>query len=112
MPLNRPDAETLRQALACHQDNPPADPQQARFLDRVAAHLDALLARESAQRDDFISQENAALDSLAGGHDAATLQAFCETLAGGIDSDALARHIDTLLPLAQAKLAIDNPRYR
>lgn len=112
MPLNQPSAEALRDALARYHTAPPADPEQARFLDRVAAHLTALLEREAAQHDAFTATENAALDKLAGGHDAATLQTLCETLAGGIDTAALARHIDTLLPVAEAKLAIDNPRYR
>ena len=136
MPLDRPTAGELRRVLdhhAAHRDGLPS----AAFLDRVAAHLEAILAREQAclavvddesptppdapaggaavtVADVCVRQEAARLQQLLGVMGTAEVlhRRLCGQIREGLvdwRDPALMAHLRLSV---DAKLAIDNPRYK
>lgn len=113
MPLDRPTAIEIRRVLDYHQahrDNLPS----AVFADRVAAHLEMILVREQAEASRLLTDEQARLQAMLGieGTGACLHRTLCEQIRCGArdwHDPALLAH---LRMTAEAKLAIDNPRYK
>ena len=114
MPINRPFASELKTAIEQYRENPDSDPRVDGYYQKILAHLEALLARESELGDAFASGEAARLTSTAAllnlPDDA--LETVCTRLAGGKLDDVLPVIVELWLPLAREKLEIDSPRYR
>lgn len=113
MPLNRPDRVSLQQAIDAHRSAPPEDAAVARFHDRIASHLEKLIAREDRLAAAFAQTETRLLaDFIAQPADQQDANAqLCQRLDNGLAEATLSRLIPALLEIAEHKLAIDNPRY-
>lgn len=113
MPLDRPNAIEIRRVLdhhVAHRDTLPS----ATFADRVAAHLETILVREQAEASRLLAEEQARLQAMLGreGDVDCLHQTLCEQIRCGVkdwqDPDLMAH----LSATVEAKLAIDNPRYK
>jgi hypothetical protein len=120
MPLDRPSADEIRRVLDHHAAHCDALPSRA-FADRVAAHLEAILAREqtptgsgSSAASQLLVEEQVRLQRILGCEGSAEL--LHRRLCGQIRCGALDwRDPGLMAHLRQwvdAKLAIDNPRYK
>jgi hypothetical protein len=113
MPLNRPHARELQQAIEHYRQRPDPDPRVDEYYGKVIAHLEALLEREKALAVAFAHQEKVAMEQLAAVLKSSdqTLAGLCRRLASGNVNEHLPAVLETLLAVAEAKLDIDSPRY-
>ncbi|MBB09606.1 MAG: hypothetical protein CL550_01450 [Alcanivorax sp.] len=113
MPLNRPHARELQQAIEHYRQRPDPDPRVDEYYGKVIAHLEALLEREKALAAAFAHQEKEAMEQLAAVLKSSdqTLSGLCRRLASGNVNEHLPAVLETLLAVAEAKLDIDSPRY-
>ena len=113
MPLNRPTASELVAAIAAYRQQPDADSRVDDYYGKIIRHLEALLAREATLSPRYQKNEREVIKQSADilglkDSDAATL---AEAFSQGVLPDALQKILRLWLPLAEEKLAIDNPRY-
>jgi len=119
MPINRPFTRELQQAIDAYLQQPDADARVDRYSRRIIQHLQGVLAREQALGDAYRDQESDAMAALrvlfdsqqAVKPDQAANDRLCAYLEQGNLDALLPALLRTLLPLAEAKLAIDSPRY-
>lgn len=118
MPDNLPDIPALTQAIRTflEKDIVPQVNARSAYLLKVVANLLDIIARESNQGRQLDAQETASLAHLLGvDHpaDASELNVLlCKQIMQGdiaLDSPSLWQH---LCATTEARLAIDNPRYR
>jgi hypothetical protein len=113
MPLDRPTASELRRVLDHHASDR-VRLSSATFDDRIAAHLEAILAREQEAVSRLLAEEQARLQAMLGieGNAEMLHKTLCEQIRWGVINwrdPVLMIHLrDTV----DAKLAIDNPRYK
>lgn len=118
MPLNRPHAPEILEALARHQQEQllPALTQQLAGQDairpetvfhaRIVNSLLQLLTRESRLSAGFQRCENESLQPLGG-----DAPALCKAIDAGVHDGNMKSLVSTLNALAAMKLAIDSPAY-
>jgi len=114
MPLNRPTKRELLTAVSEYLQQAPQDANADLFYRRVAANVLAIVQREEQLAADYARQERDALQQILHSNEADLAQLNLQ-LNQAIDSGDLAINpqlTHLLLQLSQAKLAIDNPKYR
>lgn len=119
MPINRPFAHELQQAIDTYQYQPDADARVDRYSQRIIQHLQGVLAREEALGEAYQDEDSDSMKALLALFDSqqaikpdqATNDRLCAYLEQGSLDAQLPALLRTLLPLADAKLAIDSPRY-
>jgi len=113
MPINRPTAEELADAIKKYRSSPDADAKVDEYYQKIIAHLEILLEREALLGQAFERGERSRCISTAAlmGLPDSDLQEICRCFAEDDVSDMLPLIIELWLPLAKEKLAIDNPRY-
>lgn len=113
MPLDRPNESELRRVLDHHASHRETLPSAA-FADRIAAHLEAILAREQEAVSRLLADEQRRLQAMLGieGNAETLHKTLCEQIRRGVinwrDPVLMVHLRDTV----DAKLAIDNPRYK
>ncbi|AUM12621.1 DUF6285 domain-containing protein [Ketobacter alkanivorans] len=114
MPLNRPNKIELLEAVREYLQQTPEDPKVDQFFRRVASNVLAIVQREEHLHDQYIQQEIIALQACLQSTET-NLSTLNQQLAHAIESGDLAitpALTHKLLELAQAKLNIDNPKYK
>lgn len=113
MPLNRPDASELLQAVSGYLSGPAEDPKADRFYRRVAANVLGIVERQWRLQADYEKRDADVVAILARelGADGSDNAALCRRLEEGVSGLQLRRALAELKPMARAKLEIDHPGY-
>lgn len=114
MPLNRPSKQELLTAVTEYLQQKPLEAKADLFFRRVAANVLGIVQREEQQAEQFQQLEIEMLQQFLASNesDPALLN---QTLAQAIDNGDVAINsalTHMLLRLADAKLSIDNPKYK
>lgn len=114
MPLNRPNAAELKDAIELYNARPDGDVKVDGYYRKIIQHLEALLERQALLGEAFTKGERSRCISTAYllGLPENDLQEICRCFAEDDVEDMLPLLVELWLPLAKEKLAIDNPRYR